>query len=263
MGEYRGRLFLNFTSSVAAERAVKVLNGYQLSKEPAASLSACIKGSGFRSSGGQHVNVTASSQGTAGQTISSGMVSADCTVIIMVRQGTQPRELEQLVAAWNPGGQFACAGAVGVSSKLPLIYVNFGDSAQASAAVQSFIRAYSSSGHSASLKSAHASRQISSVHHLITHDIEAAQKAARQEIPALHLAIAALSIPIPPFAEPTTPSDIVIVPPGSQEFEMVQALCEAKPLHRIKKVNVTYRQARVEAWKRHLPPAYQQTTQVA
>ena len=46
-------------------------------------------------------------------------------------------------------------------------------------------------------------------------DIEAAQEAARQEMPALQSAIAALSRPIPPVQEPIAPTDLVTVPPNS------------------------------------------------
>ena len=171
IGESQGKLFLNFPSAAAADQAAKILHGCQLPGHPKSCIPACIKGSGS-----QRNHLRASSQiqqscQPARQPVSqdklkkqsstSEMVSADCTVIITVQQGTQQREVEQLVAAWKLGGQFASAGAVGVMSKSPLIYVNFGDSAQAAAAVQSFIIAYSGSGHRATLKSASAGSKMS------------------------------------------------------------------------------------------------------
>ena len=145
IGKSQGKLFLNFPSAAAADQAGKVLHGCQVPGHPKSCISACIKGSGS-----QRIHLRASSQIQQScqsarqpasqdklkkQSSTSEMVSADCTVIITVQQGTQQREVEQLVAAWKLGGQFASAGAVGVTSKSPLIYVNFGDSVQAAAAV--------------------------------------------------------------------------------------------------------------------------------
>ena len=97
----------------------------------------------------------------------------------------------------------------------------------------------------------------------LQHNIQAAQKAARQEEPALRAAISSLTVPTAPIVQPTAPSDLVSVPPGSREFMHIQSLCKGRPLHEIKRVVVPGRQARFEAWKRFLPVPNRDITQVS